>query len=69
MRAVMQHGCIVAIRLQEATKQIAHDGIVVDDEDLWIHTEILVRQGCAAVEAFLTNTYSNSHAACARRAA
>jgi hypothetical protein len=43
--------------LQKLAKQIAYDRIVVDDEDLWIHGEILDWRVQRASDSFLTNAY------------
>jgi hypothetical protein len=57
MRAVVEHGSVEPVRLQKAAKQIAYDRVVVDDEDLWIHLEILDWHAWQAADCFLTNTY------------
>ncbi|WP_186308414.1 hypothetical protein [Paraburkholderia sp. BCC1885] len=57
MRAVVEHGSVVPVRLQKAAKQIAHNRVVVDDKDLWIHLEILDWRARRAADCFLTNTY------------
>jgi hypothetical protein len=57
MGAVVEDGRIEAVRLQKLAKQIAYDRIVVDDKDLWIHSEILDWRARRAAAHFLTNAY------------